>query len=407
MTHTEFIRRSIILLTMIVVTVFVALAIWRLSSILLITFTCWVLSVGLNAIINRLRRLGLSRLAASVITIIGLIVVIGLIVAIVLPPFIVQIGNLIAGLDEAIENVIGQYEAFLNAETGNSLVRDVLPVFTVDDYRALLDGGQLGELINTQAGGAVNLTALAGSALPVLGGIGNFIGTLLVNLGIIILITGYLVADPMVYYRPLVALVPHHREWRVVDLLNKIQQAVIAWMGSLAISITFTSVSVTLVLGVILQVPNPIALGVLSGLGTLIPNLGYYIGLIPIIIFTAAADPSKVIPAAILYWLLNEFEGKFVSPRVIENELNIPPGVIIPFQLIAASVFGFFGILLAVPMLAIIIAIVKETYIFDTLGKRLRPSRIWQDENGQVMLEQTTPDASGETSETEPAAQLT
>jgi len=387
MSYSEFVRRTVTALALFFVVIVIGLTVSRLLSILLIVFTCWVLSVGLNAAIRRLERYGMSRVGASIIVFLLIVLILFLIIAIVVPPFVVQIGDLISELPGALESIVSRYEEFWQ---NNETVQNFLPEFTLQDYQEIIGTSVeevVGEVEDTGSGGAaIDITRIANSALPILGGIGSFVGSLIANLIFILLITAYLVADPLAYYRPFVALVPKSSEGRIVELINEIQRNVIAWMGSLSISIAFTTVTVTLFLGVILQIPNSVAMGVISGLGALIPNIGYYIGLIPIFIFTLADDPIKVIPAVAIYWLLNQFEGAVLMPNVMKAELNIPAGVILPFQLMAAALFGFFGILLAVPILSILITIVRELYVYDELGKRGDIGKLAEDDYGRVYL---------------------
>lgn len=402
MTQAEFVRRSVAVVVIVAVTVFLMLAISSLLSILLLVFLCWVLSVGLNAVIHRLERRGMRRGIASLVTFLAIFAVIGLVIAIVVPPFVAQVTDLVEKLPSSVESLVGRYNEFY--QNADPRLQEILPQFTPEDYDKLLET-QFEDIVNQDgASGAIDMNRIISSAVPILGGIGSFFGSFLANTIFVILITAYLVADPLTYYRPIVAIVPKHKEQRVLEIINEIHENVIAWMGGLALSITFTSVAVTLALGVILRIPNAVALGVLSGLGTFIPNIGYYIGLIPIIIFTAAVDPAKVIPAAILYWLLNQFEASVVTPAVMKNELNIPVGVILPFQLIAASVMGFYGIVLAVPMLAIVITLVRELYVFDVLGKRAQMPAIVKDDAGKLHLEALPAEQESAESATLPAA---
>jgi len=400
MSYGEFVRRSVTLIAIIVITYFLIVAIVDLANILIIVFTCWVLAVGLNHAILRFRRLGMPKWLAVLSTVINLFAVIALTLIVIIPPFIEQGGNLINDLPDAVEDIVQRYDDWLDE---NPDLAEYLPEFTVEDYRELfnttvddvfgssteIDGAQEESSVNNEIRRAaldLDFGQLIQSALPLLGGISSLVGSILANLTIIILITSYLLFDPLVYYRPIIAVVPRDKEKRAVEIISKIRSAVVSWMGALFIAIAFTSTMVALAMGVILQLPNAIALGVIAGLGTFIPNVGYYIGLIPIIIFTLAADPVKVIPAAILYWGINEFEGKIVSPNVIRNQLSIPAGVVIPFQLIAASVFGFFGILLAVPMLAIFVILWQELYVYDTLEKRGHSPKLIETIDGELIL---------------------
>jgi predicted PurR-regulated permease PerM len=395
MSYGEFIRRSVSLISIIIVTFFLIVAIIELSSILIIVFTCWVLAVGLNQAILRFRRWGMSRGAAVLITVLSVIAVIVLTLFVIIPPFVEQGNDLLTNLPTAVEDIVQRYEDF---RQNNPTLAEVLPEFTVADYQALFEttfdevvGGEDGgnsAVANDLRQAALDLDVgqLVQSALPLLGGISSLVGSVLANLTLILLITSYLLFDPLVYYRPIIAVVPRDQEKRVVEIISKIRRAVVSWMGALFISIAFTSTMVALAMGFLLQLPNAIALGVIAGLGTFIPNVGYYIGLVPIIIFTLAADPVKVIPAALVYWAINEFEGKVISPNIIRNQLNIPAGVVIPFQLIAASVFGFFGILLAVPMLAIFVILWQELYVYDTLDKRGHSPKLIETFKGELVL---------------------
>ena len=425
MTYGEFVRRSVTLIAIIVITYFLIVAIVDLANILIIVFTCWVLAVGLNQAILRFRRLGMPKWLAVLSTVVNAFGIVILTLIVIIPPFIEQGTNLVDSLPAAVEDIVQRYDDFL---TENPDLAEYLPGFTVEDYRELIDitvedvlgGGAEVEIDDSGSTGdeaaeaepevepiissnnssnnsemtreirraALDLDfgQLIQSALPLLGGISSLVGSVLANLTLILLITSYLLFDPLVYYRPIIAIVPRDKEKRAVEIISKIRRAVVSWMGALFISIAFTSTMVALAMGMVLQLPNAIALGVIAGLGTFIPNVGYYIGLIPIIIFTLAADPVKVIPAALLYWAINEFEGKVVSPNVIRNQLSIPAGVVIPFQLIAASVFGFFGILLAVPMLAIFVILWQELYVYDTLEKRGHSPKLIETIHGELVL---------------------
>jgi predicted PurR-regulated permease PerM len=140
-------------------------------------------------------------------------------------------------------------------------------------------------------------------------------------------------------------------------------------------------------LGLILQVPNAVALGVLAGLGNIIPYIGYYAALIPIAIFAlASSGPVTMLLAILIYFIVGEIENKLVTPTVVKHELNIPPGLILLFQIIAGALMGFLGILLAVPILAILITLIRELYVYDGLGKRGRVTQVTETATGQVAL---------------------
>lgn len=420
MSYGEFVRRVVTTITIAILTYFLITAVVQYTGVLLLVFTSWVLSVGLHHLIMRFRNLGMNKGVATLSTLALLVASLVMIGFVIVPPFLTQAKNLVESLPQAIEQIIESYTTFREDQP---TIGNYLPEFTVDDYHELFaigleevigetaETGDAGESNNTESDDSKgelndptppptphnqqqnnnafnfdNIGRLVQSALPVLGNIGSLVGSLLANGVFIILITSYLLFDPVVYYRPIVAVVPKQHEKRVVNIINKVETAIIGWMGALSISIAFTTTAIIIVHGFILGIPNVIALGVIAGLSTFVPNVGYYIGLIPILIFTAVADPVKIIPAGILYWLISEIDGKVVSPNVIKNQLNIPAGIVFPFQLMAAASLGFFGIILAVPILAILVIIFQELYIFDTLKKRNHQVELIENDEGLVEL---------------------
>lgn len=362
MSYIEFTRRTLTAV-LIVAIVFVGLiALWTLRSILLIGFTCWVISVALSIPIAKLEHRGLQRGYAILVTLIGTILIFVLVVFLVFPPLIAQVVDLVEGLPQAAEDAVRGYESLRAADTQRERF---LPEFTFDDYKELLEGDS-----NTPLSRDFDWTSLARSTLPILGGVGSFLGDIFANFFIIVIITIYLLLDPMSYYRGILAVVPKHREARVLEIINELRRVVAAWLSALAVSVSATAIMIAGAMGLILGIPNAIALGVIAGLGTVIPYLGYYIALIPILVFTGADDPAKLPLAFIFYIIIGEIESKAITPQVVKSELNIPAGIVLLFQLVAASQLGFFGILLAVPILAISIALIRELYVYDVLNKK-------------------------------------
>ncbi len=378
--YTELIRGIIIIVLSAIGIIFGVLALWTLRSFLLIAFTCWVLSIALTVPINRLQRAGLERGPAIAITLSGALLLLLLTITVVLPPIVGEVFNLTDNLPEAAEQTIEAYEDFYQ---DNETLQPILPEITLEDYNETFDDSNDDE---DNLRSELDLAGIATSAIPIIGGLGSLIGNIFANLFIIIVITVYLVLDPTIYYRGIVALVPSHREQRTIEILNIIRQTVIAWLGALSVSVTFTAVSVTIALGLILNIPDPIALGVLAGLGSFIPYVGFYLALLPVLVVTAADDPTKLIPALIIYVILGEIESKLVTPTVVKNELNVPAGLVLLFQLIAAAYLGFFGVLLAVPILAILVTLIRELYVYDRLHKRDKVPQVTQSLTGNLSI---------------------
>lgn len=85
-----------------------------------------------------------------------------------------------------------------------------------------------------------------------------------------------------------------------------------------------------------------------------IPLLGAIIGVIPALLVGLATSPFMCIKVLIVVVLVQQLEGNFISPGLIGKKLDIHPLTIILIFLVAASLYGFIGMLIAVPFYAVL-----------------------------------------------------
>ena len=106
-----------------------------------------------------------------------------------------------------------------------------------------------------------------------------------------------------------------------------------------------------------------LALALIAGILSFIPNFGPLIALIPAVLVGLMEGPVTAGLVAGLYILVQVIESNFITP-VVENKLiNIPPALIIISQLVMGILTGGWGLLLASPLMVIVMVVVKETYI--------------------------------------------
>jgi len=111
-------------------------------------------------------------------------------------------------------------------------------------------------------------------------------------------------------------------------------------------------------------VPNALPLGVIAGLGHLIPYFGPVIGGIPAIIVSIVqyGDFSRVPPILLVVLLTYTLDNGFVQPYVFGKSVDMHPIVIILLIISGGILFGLFGMLLAVPIATVIKTFSKEIY---------------------------------------------
>lgn len=153
---------------------------------------------------------------------------------------------------------------------------------------------------------------------------------------------------------------------KVSNIINEMGFVVSAYIrGQIMISI-IVGISVTIGLYV-LQVDYPFVLGLLAMLTETIPIVGPIVGAIPAIFISYLASPISAINVIIFYILIHQMENSILLPKVMGNTVAVHPVVIILSLLIGGQLLGIVGMMLAVPIAAILKVILHHLWFDDHL----------------------------------------
>ena len=187
---------------------------------------------------------------------------------------------------------------------------------------------------------------------------------ILSSLFIILFIGLYLCFTPQYYIDGFLRLVPfgwRGRGRQVFQCLNYILERWLIgrFVGMLVVSIlTFLGL---LFLGVTL----PLGLAVLAGLLTFIPYLGPIISAVPAILLGYTQSSSTAFYVILLYLIIQVIESYVITPLIQQKEVSLPPVLTLVSQVLLGSLYGFPGLLLATPLTASALVLVKMLYIED------------------------------------------
>lgn len=350
--------RSFLLRVLAVVLVlFLLLVLWAFRDTWLLIFLAVVIAVGISIPMSYLQRLGLPRPLALTLAAIGVgATALGLGLWLV-PALTVEFGRLLARLPQVARNLVLLYG---DVRAQSDFWGEVLPPFSVQQL-------DLSALSPTRVQALVNQALETG--VPVLVTGGGFVATLLTNLLLVVLIAIFLLVDPKSYIRASLYLTPRGYQGRLLELWSLAYHTLRTWLSTLLISISITAFLVWSILGA-LGMPNVLVVAVFSGVATFVPNIGLVLPLIPITVFTLAFNPSLWPTMVVAYLVIQFVESNILTPSIVRRQLHIPPAATLTFQILAALTFGLLGILLAVPLLALTITLVRELYSYDLLGLR-------------------------------------
>ena len=89
------------------------------------------------------------------------------------------------------------------------------------------------------------------------------------------------------------------------------------------------------------------------------------------VLIALTQSPTLALYTAIMYLAIQTLEGFVLTPLVQQRAISLPPVAVISAQLLLGVLFGFLGLLLAVPIVAVVFVLVKMLYVEDILGNEV------------------------------------
>lgn len=226
------------------------------------------------------------------------------------------------------------------------------------DYTSSLSGGNFGSIDVGNLVDQLNSFLLSFSQ-GVLSSASFFFGGL-TSFVLITILSFYLAVQDDGVGKFLRIITPWRQERYVVDLWNRSRQKIGFWMQGQLLLAAIIAVLVYLGL-LLLNIPHPLLLAVSAGLFEIIPLFGPIIAAIPAILTGfGAGGMSTALVVAGLFVIVQQFENQLIYPLVVKKVIGVPPMVSILALLVGAKLAGFLGLLISVPLAAILMEFVSD-----------------------------------------------
>lgn len=320
------------------------LLLWYTIYVFLLAFAGILLAVLLRAMadgVSFLTRLpkGWSLALGSVVVVVGS----GVATWALTPRVAVQMEQLRETLPAAVEQ-LGEY--IEQYQWGRILIAEA---------RNLGELADLQEMIPALAAGAATMFTAA--------------ATMLVGFVVAIFIGIFLAINPAIYVRGTVRLIPKERRARGVEILEATESTLRWWLIGRIIAMAFVGVATALTLW-LLGVPLALTLGLIAAVLDFIPNVGPILAAVPALIIAFGEGPSTALYVLIAYFVIQQLESYVVTPIVQQKVVSLPPAFTVFIQLLFVVLAGPLGLLLATPLAAAGLVIVRGLYVQDVLGDK-------------------------------------
>lgn len=342
----NYMRRVLIAVAIVCLVILGLAVVYFTLDVLLLIFAAALLAIFLHGLVDILRRwipLGEGWLVLIVAAL--LVVVIAGAVALLAPSVAEQVRVLRFEIPKSAQRA-GEYLSQFS--WGRTLI-DQLP--GADDVMAKIDAASM-------------LTRVGGYFSSTLGALGNILVTILVAI--------YLASEPRFYSAGLTRFFPIAKRQRVGEITDAIYETLRWWLIGKAGSMIFIGVLTWIGLS-ILGVPLALTLGLIAGLLSFIPNFGPILSAIPAILLAFIDSPISALYVLGLYVGIQMIESNVVTPIIERETVKLAPALTIVFQLVLGVMIGGLGLVLATPLLAVMVVVVKMVYFEDVLGDSIAP----------------------------------
>ncbi|MBT8061471.1 MAG: AI-2E family transporter, partial [Gammaproteobacteria bacterium] len=322
---------------------------WLLAPVLTPFAVSLALAYFGDPLVDRLEHAGirnwrLGRTLAVVLVFLLMVILLGLLLLVLVPLMVEQFRQLAERFPSYLDWISGTAIPWLSAQLG---LEDTVP--DMDQLTAWLKA-----YWKEISGAAFNV-------LETLGKGGQAILTLVTNLVLIPVVTFYLMRDWDLLIRSINDLVPRNLENRVSTLAREIDEVLAAFVRGQLI--------VMLALGLIysaglwaIGIDLAFLIGMGAGLLSIVPYLGSIIGLLAgaIAALFQFQDILHLLLVMLVFAAGQMAEGMFLTPRLVGDRIGLHPVVVIFAVLAGGQLFGFLGILLALPAAAALNVVVRH-----------------------------------------------
>jgi len=191
-----------------------------------------------------------------------------------------------------------------------------------------------------------------------------------VSLGVVaFIVTVYLVIQPAQLVNGFVSLFPAGQRERVREILGEMYHAVQKWFVGQLSAMVIIGVLTVIALSII-GIPYALFIGALSGLLAFVPLVGAFISVIPPVLLALATNPILAVWVVLSYIAIHQIEAHLIQPLVMSRAVALHPVVVVFAILVMGTLFGFVGLLLAVPLVAALSVLIQELWItrMDQIG---------------------------------------
>jgi predicted PurR-regulated permease PerM len=295
-----------------------------------------IMALPLSAFTSALQRIGIPRGIGAVLGLLLGLGALGGLIALIVPIFTHEVNQ----FTKALPSIVDSLRHRLAGLTGTSPSRI---------------GQQVQHFVNTY-------TQQPSKLLGPLASVGASVVAAIAAVVVVLLTALYTAIHPQPLADGFVRIAPPSRRPQAEQILARLRFAYLGWLRGLVIGMVVLG-------GVTYLGLRLVGLGfaaffaVFTAVAMIIPYFGALLSSIPPIVYALTISPGKALVVAIIYVIAHQVEGNIIQPLVVARTVELHPAVVAVGVVAVDRLFGFVGLIVAVPILATIRILVDELWI--------------------------------------------
>lgn len=312
------------------------LIIEQIVTLVLAVLIVVIIALPLSAFASALQRLGIPRGVGATLGLLLGLGALGGLIALIVPVFSHEVN----AFAKALPNIVDALRHRLGRLTGTS------PSHV---------GQQIQHFVNTYTQHPSKLLGpLASVGAGVVAGLATVIVVLLTAL--------YTAIQPGPLADGFVRLAPPSKRPQAEHILARLRTAYLGWLRGLVFGMVVLG-SVTYLGLRIVGLDFALFFAIFTAVAMIIPYFGALLSSIPPIIYALTVSPGKAVIVAVIYVLAHQLEGNVIQPLLVARTVELHPAVVAVGVVAVDRLFGFVGLIVAVPILATVRILVEDLWI--------------------------------------------
>lgn len=313
-----------------------------LSDIMLAIILSIILAYFLNPLVNYLQKKGLKRTVSTAIVYIGIVIVL----VILLVSFIPRTGKEIKNLAENLSIYINNFNVFIDKiyAAYSNVLGDTPELLKSIEKVIETNTEKLQEAISN---GLTNLIS----------GISGFLSKA-VTLILIPIITFYFLVDKNYFVKKVKEYIPEKYKDDILGLSQQINDVMNQFIKGRLFMAIFVG-TMTAIFLLIMDVQFAIVIGFITAIADIVPYIGPFLGFLPAVILAFFSSPLKALWVGVFFVVIQWIENNILAPKVLGQSIGLHPLTVLLALIIGGGIFGVLGMILAVPVTAIMMILFK------------------------------------------------